>query len=662
QISTTPNAPPRCLIPHFPDDPKARFLDELNEELPDASSSQTNVSPAKRSAGQWKSAKTLEQFWEMMAFRQECSSGRLVGFIWVVFTPSNVRSPGDTETTSGQMSALSEADEDYVYLLNPIRTERHISAPRTRRKPGLSGPIVTRQPRIKTASFDLSTSSQPDRSQHYTWPINSRGQIVLEEKDYTRARDVLLRLDFATPEVATTGTKRWTDEVAVMAGTPGQWGQRIVGEKVTPKPPGEPGHTPAQSIPNVLDLTSMRKKRKVENAQNRVLLPNASTSDVNVLNGTMIRKKPKPDTLLAELGGSLIFGANAEMVSIDIVRQSNEGAKELTGLVGVFVGATSGIGESTVKELFKRTVRPRIYIVGRNADRGNRIVSELRSLNEGGEVIFIQRDVSLLAHVDEVCKEIEQKEKKIHMLFLTAGFMSLRGRNETPEGIDKKMAVNYYSRMRFAINLMPLITAASAASELSRVITVLAAGSEGDIRLDDLELKHNFTLHACLAHCVVMSDFMVEELASRYPGTAFSHSYPGTVKTGIASELSGPSGISGGAGACRPEGLDVVDGMKGEKGGGAYLLDWDGNAVGDQGILNKYREQGLGPKVWEHTMQIFHQATSGKRRIVDQGGERPPKIRRDGGQGDLWVPLLLLVRTALMVQKGAGNHVGRHGV
>ncbi|KAK5275676.1 hypothetical protein LTR16_012237, partial [Cryomyces antarcticus] len=44
--------------------------------------------------------------------------------------------------------------------------------------------------------------------------------------------------------------------------------------------------------------------RKVENAQNRVLLPNSSTSDVNVLNGTMIRKKPKPDMLLAEPDGS----------------------------------------------------------------------------------------------------------------------------------------------------------------------------------------------------------------------------------------------------------------------------------------------------------------------------------------------------------------------
>src|SRR5262249_43950856 len=84
-----PVPPPRCLVPHFPDDPKARFLDELDEELRDAvPASQVTESPSKRGSGHWRSVRSLEQFWELMAFRQECSSGRLVGFIWLVFTPA----------------------------------------------------------------------------------------------------------------------------------------------------------------------------------------------------------------------------------------------------------------------------------------------------------------------------------------------------------------------------------------------------------------------------------------------------------------------------------------------------------------------------------------------------------------------------------------------
>lgn len=46
----------------------------------------------------------------------------------------------------------------------------------------------------------------------------------------------------------------------------------------------------------------------------------------------------------------LNFGANLEMVGIDVVRKSNDQGKFLTGLVVVFVGGTGGIGESTAKE------------------------------------------------------------------------------------------------------------------------------------------------------------------------------------------------------------------------------------------------------------------------------------------------------------------------
>jgi len=53
------------------------------------------------------------------------------------------------------------------------------------------------------------------------------------------------------------------------------------------------------------------------------------------------------------------------MVSTESVRASNAEGHRIKDFVGIFVGGTGGIGESTAMELFKRTVRPRIYIVGR---------------------------------------------------------------------------------------------------------------------------------------------------------------------------------------------------------------------------------------------------------------------------------------------------------
>jgi NAD(P)-dependent dehydrogenase (short-subunit alcohol dehydrogenase family) len=176
----------------------------------------------------------------------------------------------------------------------------------------------------------------------------------------------------------------------------------------------------------------------------------------------------------------------------------------------------------------------------RSEDKGADLCNELKDINPTGEAIFIKKDISILRNVDELCEDLKQREPKINCLFLTAGYMSLQGRSSTIEGIDRKMSVNYYSRIRWMFNMMPALEKASHDGELSRVITVLAAGSESDVRLDDLGLQHNFTLHACLAHCVMMTDFMIEQLAERHPDVSFSHSYPGTVKTGIANQLSGP--------------------------------------------------------------------------------------------------------------------------
>lgn len=241
--------------------------------------------------------------------------------------------------------------------------------------------------------------------------------------------------------------------------------------------------------------------------------------------------------------------------------------------------------------------------------------------------------------------------------------MTLRGRTETEEGIDCKMSVNYYARIRCILNLMPQLTAASEANELSRVITVLAAGSEGEIRIDDLDLQRNYTLHACLAHCVVMSDFAIEEFAKRYPGTSFSHSYPGTVKTGIANQLSGVVRLAvkvmyavmtpwilnvqesgerhlfqmtsacypsrnGSVGVPIPEGLSAMRGIDNVPGSGAYLLDWDGKSIGDETVLSKYRDMGMGQKIWDHTMKVFTLAEQRMR----QSMKRPATEEAEGAK------------------------------
>ena len=91
------------------------------------------------------------------------------------------------------------------------------------------------------------------------------------------------------------------------------------------------------------------------------------------------------------------------------------------GLVAVFVGATNGIGEYSLKEFARHARQPRVYFVGRSQEAGDRIVAECCQLNLQGEFVFIKADVSLLKNVDDVCRNIASKEKRINLLFLTCG-------------------------------------------------------------------------------------------------------------------------------------------------------------------------------------------------------------------------------------------------
>jgi hypothetical protein len=90
------------VIPVFPDDPKARFLADLKTE------------------GQLATT-TVKQFWELMEFRQECSSGRLVGFLSVSVKGEKVSGEADgvavdekTFTRAWEMLLNGEYSSDEV--------------------------------------------------------------------------------------------------------------------------------------------------------------------------------------------------------------------------------------------------------------------------------------------------------------------------------------------------------------------------------------------------------------------------------------------------------------------------------------------------------------------------------------------------------------------
>jgi len=289
QLSEEPYAHPRCLIPHFPDDPKARYLLELDDEVSEASMN-IHDSPSKKSRGAWRNVKTLEQFWEMMAFRQECSSGRLVGFIWIVFTP-----PGMLDVAQHDTSPFSPT----TTIATPFTASRSsphcISQRRRKQKQArpLRGPILPRAPKIKP-STSTSTTSYPHTTRHYHSPPLNRGALLLPLKSYTRAIEALLRLDYSDLAIASASTAKWIREVGVLAGRGVEWGVVVKGKLEGLKDGERTGSSVAGG--GVVNILSGKRKA----CGGEVREDGQGNGEVHRLEGTQVRKKPKVEGAAAE--------------------------------------------------------------------------------------------------------------------------------------------------------------------------------------------------------------------------------------------------------------------------------------------------------------------------------------------------------------------------
>jgi hypothetical protein len=186
---------------------------------------------------------------------------------------------------------------------------------------------------------------------------------------------------------------------------------------------------------------------------------------------------------------------------------------------------------------------------------------------------------------------------------------------------------------------------------------VFAAGKEAEFHIDDISMrdpKHWGTM-AIRSHVCIMHTFFFERLAAQHPGKlGLVHLFPGMVITNAFKNpgvpfwarmmftifgplfrlfatpvpesgertlfLASPQRFPARRGADRPaesgtagaQKLAVAAGTDGKIGSGAYGVNIDGETSYNAAMIEKYRTEGVGEKVWEHTMKAFDTIQSGK--------------------------------------------------
>ncbi|KAJ6493503.1 hypothetical protein DFH09DRAFT_1104500 [Mycena vulgaris] len=163
--------------------------------------------------------------------------------------------------------------------------------------------------------------------------------------------------------------------------------------------------------------------------------------------------------------------------------------------VAIFVSGTSGIGRATAEAFARYTSgNAHIILIGRSAAAANTIVTS-----------FPKPPPLPCRNGTRICAALLARLPRVHFLFLSAGYFSFVGRDDTAEGS----------------------TPARAAGEPASVLSVLGAGHGPAVDLQDLCLVKEYSGKAAMDASATYTDLMVEEFAERNPEIAFTHTFPG---------------------------------------------------------------------------------------------------------------------------------------
>ncbi|KAJ6104658.1 hypothetical protein N7523_010978 [Penicillium sp. IBT 18751x] len=343
------------------------------------------------------------------------------------------------------------------------------------------------------------------------------------------------------------------------------------------------------------------------------------------------------------------------MPNLKVIRSAVAELPKGQPLVVCLVGGTTGIGSYVAKSLARAFASHgsllRVYIVGRNATRAAEVIAQATSTSPGSDWRFVQAtDLALISEVDRSCEEIIQKESEaplhktpsIDLLYMSHCYPILGKPTITSEGLDAFISTVYYSRMRFILQLLPLLTASSLPGH---VISIYAGGHEDGTSPGELPIgcppPETYGVTGVRKHTCFMKTFMFEELAERNAGKlSLTHIFPGLVDgpafyspempywfkilwrvlKPLASFYMTSANDCGDVMAYLATsrypakgttdkqtagGNEVVNSTLGEYGGGCYAVGQRGDVGAKGKSYAKVRKDETSKLVWDHTMETL---------------------------------------------------------
>jgi len=200
-------------------------------------------------------------------------------------------------------------------------------------------------------------------------------------------------------------------------------------------------------------------------------------------------------------------------------------------------GSTDGIGRETARELVRRGAT--VVVHGRRSDKANNVVAELETIAGAKMPAALVGDLSSLADVRRMAKDLLDRGDRIEVLLNNAG-VYMKEATKTRDGFETTFAVNHLAPFLLTHLLLPRLRESS----VPRIVNVSSmAHSRGQIDLANLGTVKGFEPYAAYAASKLANVLFTVELARRLgPQAAVNALHPGVVSTKLLTEGFGMRG------------------------------------------------------------------------------------------------------------------------
>ncbi|MGH7899542.1 MAG: SDR family oxidoreductase [Candidatus Binatia bacterium] len=198
----------------------------------------------------------------------------------------------------------------------------------------------------------------------------------------------------------------------------------------------------------------------------------------------------------------------------------------------MITGATSGIGRAAAIEIAR--LGARLIVVGRDRERGEAALREIRDRSGNGDVELLLADLSSQQSIRALAGELLARDRPLHVLVNNAGIFALR-RSLTVDGIESVFAVNHLGYFLLTNLLLDRLKRSAPA----RIVNVASdAHAWGAIDFDDLGGERRYGWMRIYGRSKLANILFTYELARRLAGSGVTVNclHPGAVATRLGAQ------------------------------------------------------------------------------------------------------------------------------